>query len=152
MKIEDVVLVATVREDIRNNTIQVDAIDISCRVEAAQAGKLSFKSSNFPVAPNQVPGSAIGKTTSPNTAEDVGPIVAPPPSNQERATKARGHVDEDGIECGDEPEDVSGIGNNLNLRKMTMSTDGACSRRSPRSVGRVAGQSRSNSKDSESDH
>jgi hypothetical protein len=40
MNIEDVVLVATVREDIRNQTLQVDAAEIPRRVEAAQAGKL----------------------------------------------------------------------------------------------------------------
>ena len=40
MDIEDVVLVATVREDIRNHTLQVDAPEIPGRVEAAQAGKL----------------------------------------------------------------------------------------------------------------
>ena len=40
MNIEDVVLVATVREDIRNQTVQVDAAQIPGRVEAAQAGKL----------------------------------------------------------------------------------------------------------------
>ena len=117
MKIEDVVLVATVREDIRNNTIQVKAIDIPCRVEAAQAGKLSFKSFNFPVAPNQVPGSVIGGITNLDAVEDVGAIVAPPPSNQEQATRARVRVDEDGAEYGEEPEEVGAeIGNNLNLR------------------------------------
>ena len=40
MDIEDVVLVATVREDIRNHILQVDAPEIPGRVEAAQAGKL----------------------------------------------------------------------------------------------------------------
>jgi hypothetical protein len=40
MDIEDVVLVATVREDIRNHTLKVDAAEIPRRVEAAQAGKL----------------------------------------------------------------------------------------------------------------
>jgi hypothetical protein len=40
MDIEDVVLVATVREDIRNHALQVDAAEIPRRVEAAQAGKL----------------------------------------------------------------------------------------------------------------
>ncbi|KAF8504688.1 hypothetical protein F5888DRAFT_1903604 [Russula emetica] len=40
MDIEDVVLVATVREDIRNHALQVDAADIPRCVEAAQAGKL----------------------------------------------------------------------------------------------------------------
>jgi hypothetical protein len=40
MDIEDVVLVATVREDIRTQALQVDAAEIPRRVEAAQAGKL----------------------------------------------------------------------------------------------------------------
>jgi hypothetical protein len=39
MDIEDVVLVATVREDIRSRNLQVDAAEIPRRVEAAQAGK-----------------------------------------------------------------------------------------------------------------
>ena len=39
MDIEDVVLVATVREDIRSRDLQVDAAEIPRRVEAAQAGK-----------------------------------------------------------------------------------------------------------------
>ena len=40
MDIEDVVLVATVRENIRNHTLEVDTVVIPGRVEAAQAGKL----------------------------------------------------------------------------------------------------------------
>ena len=40
MDIEDVVLVATVREDIRNHKLQVDAAETPRRMEAAQAGKL----------------------------------------------------------------------------------------------------------------
>jgi hypothetical protein len=40
MNIEDIVLVSTVREDIRNHTLQVDAAEIPHRVNAAQAGKL----------------------------------------------------------------------------------------------------------------
>ena len=40
MNIEDVVLVAAVREDIRNQTLRVDAAEIPRRVEAAQAGEL----------------------------------------------------------------------------------------------------------------
>jgi hypothetical protein len=39
MDIEDVVLVTTVREDIRSRNLQVDAAEIPRRVEAAQAGK-----------------------------------------------------------------------------------------------------------------
>ena len=40
MNIEDVVLVATVREEVRNHALQVDAAEILGCVEAAQAGKL----------------------------------------------------------------------------------------------------------------
>jgi len=40
MDIEDVVLVATVREDIRSRNLQVNAAEIPRRVEAAQGGKL----------------------------------------------------------------------------------------------------------------
>ena len=40
MNIEDVVLVATVREDVRNHTLRIDAAEIPRLVEAAQAGKL----------------------------------------------------------------------------------------------------------------
>jgi hypothetical protein len=40
MDIEDVVLVATVREDICNRALQVDAAETPRCVEAAQAGKL----------------------------------------------------------------------------------------------------------------
>ena len=40
MDIEDVVLVATVREDIRTHALQVDAAEIPRHVEAVQAGKL----------------------------------------------------------------------------------------------------------------
>jgi hypothetical protein len=51
MNIEDIVLVATVREDIRNNTLQVDAAEIPRRVEAAQAGRLvHVDSANVPSA------------------------------------------------------------------------------------------------------
>jgi len=39
MDIEDVVLVATVREDIRSRNLQVDAAEIPHRLEAAQAVK-----------------------------------------------------------------------------------------------------------------
>jgi hypothetical protein len=40
MDIEDVVLVATVREDIRNHALQVDAAETPRHVEAAQTGKV----------------------------------------------------------------------------------------------------------------
>ena len=39
MSIEDVVLVSTVREDIRGRTLRVDKAEITRRVEAVKAGK-----------------------------------------------------------------------------------------------------------------
>jgi hypothetical protein len=43
MSIEDVVLVSTVREDIRSHTLQVDLAEIPLRVEAEQLGALSLE-------------------------------------------------------------------------------------------------------------
>ena len=40
MNIEDVVLVATIREDVRNRTLRVDAAEIPRLVEIAQAGEI----------------------------------------------------------------------------------------------------------------
>ena len=41
MSVEDVVLVATVREEIRGGALQVDVADVPCHIEAAQAVKLN---------------------------------------------------------------------------------------------------------------
>ena len=46
MSIEDVVLVATVREDIRNDTLPADVAEIPRRIEAAQADMLSGTAGN----------------------------------------------------------------------------------------------------------
>ena len=43
MSIEDVVLVSTVREDIRNHILQVDSAEIPLRVEAEQLGALGLE-------------------------------------------------------------------------------------------------------------
>ena len=43
MDIEDVVLVSTVREDIRGRTLQVDTAEIPLRVEAEQLGGLGLE-------------------------------------------------------------------------------------------------------------
>ena len=67
MNIEDVVLVATVREDIRNQTVQVDAAEIPGRVEAAQAGKL-VRVDNVEI-PSAVPTSGPVEQASPPVAE-----------------------------------------------------------------------------------
>jgi len=51
MDIEDVILVATVREDIRTHALRVDAAEIPRCVEAAQAGKpVHIDSVNLPPA------------------------------------------------------------------------------------------------------
>jgi hypothetical protein len=83
MNIEDVVLVATVREDIRNHALQVNAAEIPRRVEAAQAGKLVCTDSVgvFPAVPisgavEQTSLSVDEKRASKdyNTDEDVGKV------------------------------------------------------------------------------
>ena len=56
MNIEDVVLVATVREDIRHHALQVDAAEISRRVKAAQT--------RDPVPPVVPTSGAVGHTSS----------------------------------------------------------------------------------------
>ena len=79
MDIEDVVLVATVREDIRGCNIQVDAAEIPRRVEAAQAGK-PFHIDSADVSP-AAPMSAVGQESSSVdqetacTAESVGEVL-----------------------------------------------------------------------------
>ena len=64
MNIEDMVLVATVREDIRNHALQIDAAEIPQRVEAAQAGN-PVRIDSFDI-PSAAPTSgAIGHVLSP---------------------------------------------------------------------------------------
>jgi hypothetical protein len=64
MNIEDMVLVATVREDIRNHALQIDAAEIPQRVEAAQAGD-PIRIDSFDI-PSAAPTSgAIGQALSP---------------------------------------------------------------------------------------
>lgn len=63
MDIEDVVLVVTVREDIRSRTLQVDAAEIPHRVEAAQAGK-PFHMDNVDVSPSVPTSGAVERGSS----------------------------------------------------------------------------------------
>ena len=68
MNIEDIVLVATVREDIRSGTLQVDVAEIPGRVEAIQAGKpVRVESVDVPSA---VPTSGADEQASPPIAEN----------------------------------------------------------------------------------
>jgi hypothetical protein len=64
MNIEDIVLVSTVREDIRNHTLQVDAADIPHRVKAAQVGKL-VRVDNVNVASAVPTSGAVEQASSP---------------------------------------------------------------------------------------
>jgi hypothetical protein len=100
MEIEDVVLVATVREDIRDHTLKVDATEIPRRVETMLAGR--FEGVDTPLANSrsgpttQEPDSMIWATTSYNAAvaAHARTIVAEPPVDSQQATGARGDVDE----------------------------------------------------------
>ncbi len=98
MRVEDVILVATVREDIRGGALQIDAADIPHHVEVAQAGKL-----NRPVGKDvywdgpksgctgQESDSTMTSGVNPGVeAEDavaMGATVASPSGPQQRATK-----------------------------------------------------------------
>jgi hypothetical protein len=77
MKIEDVVLVAAVREDIRNNSLRVDAAMIPRRIEAAQAGRPS-SCEGVDVPPNcgaTEQEACSTMSTAPNP-DAVGPVAA----------------------------------------------------------------------------
>jgi hypothetical protein len=90
MEIEDLVLVATMREDIRDSTLKVDAAET---VEAALAGRFSsFEGVNVPLAnstsgPEQEPSLAIGSPASPNPmgVMNESTIMAAPSVSPERA-------------------------------------------------------------------
>ena len=73
MDIEDVVLVSTVREDIRSLTLQVDAAEIPRRIEAVQAGKLVGLGSRFTDVPPVFPTNEISAPVNPKgtTKEDT---------------------------------------------------------------------------------
>ena len=68
MSVEDIVLVAIVREDIRSRTLQVDVAEIPGRVEAIQAGKpVRVESVDVPSA---VPTSGADEQASPPIAKN----------------------------------------------------------------------------------
>jgi len=73
MDIEDVVLVSTVREDIRGLTLEVDAAEIPRRIEAVQAGKLVSLGSRFTDVPPVFPTNEISSPVNPKgtTKEDT---------------------------------------------------------------------------------
>jgi hypothetical protein len=73
MGIEDVILVATVREDIRNHAVQVVPAEIPRRVEAAQAKQL-VRIDSVSISPAPTSG-AIGQSSSSSSVD------------QERASK-----------------------------------------------------------------
>jgi hypothetical protein len=76
MDIEDVVLVATVREDIRSRNLQVDAAEIPRRVEAAQAAK-HFHIDSVDVSPAVSMSGAV---------EQASPSVGQGPATKDRGT------------------------------------------------------------------
>jgi len=77
MDIEDVILVATVREGIRNHALQVDAAEIPRRVEAAQAKQL-VRIDSVSISPAPTSG-AIGQSSSSSSSS----------VDQKRASKDR---------------------------------------------------------------
>ena len=105
MNIEDVILVAAVREEIRDGSLRVDVADIPHCVEAAQAGKL-----NRTVGDKIYLGKQKRETTAQGSyimmvsafspkvkTEDTRTTVASPLGPQHRDT-TEGHTDESKVE------------------------------------------------------
>ncbi|KAH9012187.1 hypothetical protein EDB84DRAFT_1278736, partial [Lactarius hengduanensis] len=104
MSVEDVILVATVREEIRGGKLRVDEADIPRHVEVAQAGKLNRSMGNdvYLDRPNSeqrsdsTKGSAVNPSVEAEDGMAMGVTVASPPGPQRRATK-EGNTDESDI-------------------------------------------------------
>ncbi|KAH9032590.1 hypothetical protein EDB85DRAFT_2145497 [Lactarius pseudohatsudake] len=105
MSMGDVILVATVREEIRGGRLRVDVADIPRHVEVAQAGKLNRRSMGNDVyldTPRSGQKSDSTKSSAVNPgveAEDriaMGVTVASPPGPQQKATK-EGDTDENDV-------------------------------------------------------
>ena len=77
MNIEDVVLVATVREDIRTHVLQVDATEIPRRVEAAQAGKSQLSTSARKMSSEE---RFIASSAGRSASASSGPLGSRPPA------------------------------------------------------------------------
>ncbi|KAH9175017.1 hypothetical protein EDB89DRAFT_1848334 [Lactarius sanguifluus] len=108
MNMEDVILVATVREEIRGGALRVDVADIPRLVEVAQAGKLSrptgndiywngSKSGSTGQKSGPTKSSAVNISVEAEDAMAVEETVASPPGPQQRATK-EGNTDESDAE------------------------------------------------------
>ncbi|KAH9006231.1 hypothetical protein EDB86DRAFT_3097923 [Lactarius hatsudake] len=95
MSMEDVILVATVREEIRGGALRVDVADIPRHVEVAQAGKLNrFMGNDVYLGrprskqnSNSTKSSAINPSVEAEDGMAMGVTVASPPGPQQKATK-----------------------------------------------------------------
>ncbi|KAI0250018.1 hypothetical protein BJV78DRAFT_1376972 [Lactifluus subvellereus] len=116
MKIDDVVLVATARENICNSTLRVDTAEIPRRVEVAQAGRpSSLLGVDVPQAfsksesTEQEPSSSMGAAANPNAAGAIvaEAIVAAPPVDPGQATGVVGDAHQsDCDQLGDVPREI----------------------------------------------
>ncbi len=108
MSMEDVILVATVREEIRGGALRVDAADIRRHVEVAQVGKLNRlmgndvywdrpKSGSTGQESDSTMTSAVNPSVELEDAMAVGVTVASPSGLQQKATK-KGDTHESGVE------------------------------------------------------
>ncbi|KAH9005683.1 hypothetical protein EDB83DRAFT_2236995 [Lactarius deliciosus] len=95
MSMDDVILVATVREEIRGGALRVDVADIPRHVEVAQAGKLNRSIGNdvYLGRPrsrqksNSTKSSAVNPGVETEDGMTMGVTVASPPGPQQKATK-----------------------------------------------------------------
>ncbi len=108
MSMEDVILVATVREEIRGGALRVDAADIPRHVEVVQAGKLNRpvgkdvywdrpKNGSTGQESDSTMTSAVNPSVELEDAMAMGVTAASPSGLQQRATK-EGDADESDAE------------------------------------------------------
>ncbi|KAH9067694.1 hypothetical protein EDB87DRAFT_1553020, partial [Lactarius vividus] len=105
MSMEDVILVGTVREEIREGALRVDVADIPRHVKVAQAGKLKRSMGNDVHLDGPKSGQESDWIKSPAAnpsveTEDVvatGVTGAPPPGPQQKAAKEESDADESDV-------------------------------------------------------
>ncbi|KAI9465232.1 hypothetical protein BJY52DRAFT_1113933 [Lactarius psammicola] len=105
MSMEDVILVATVREEVRGGALRVGAADIRRRIEVAQAGKL-----NYPVGKDvyrdRPKSESTGQESDSTMASGVGPNVEAVTTSTMRVGSRSGQQQGDAKEGGTHESDV----------------------------------------------
>jgi len=107
MSVEDVVLVATVREEIRDGTLRVDAADIPLHVELAQAIRVSkvYSDKLKSGSTRQESSSTMASAVDLNAEAGIAKTMRMTPGPHQRATK-EGSTNESDIQRSEVPVDL----------------------------------------------